>query len=81
MDKFVLIEKDNVEQILDVKGVYTYKEALDILEKGHKELGGELYVPEGNHEWALEWHYGDYNGTYWVIIPIDTKFKYPEYLE
>ena len=81
MNKFILIEKDNIEQILEVKGVYTYKEALEILENGHKKLGGKLYVPEGNHDWAIEWHYGDYNGTYWSIIPIDSDFKYPEYLE
>ena len=79
--KFVLIEQDNVGQITDVKGVYTYKEALEILENGYKKLGGELYVPEGNHDWAFEWHYGDYNGTYWSITPIDDKFEYPKYLD
>ena len=57
------------------------EKAIEILENGHKKLGGELYVPKGNHDWALEWHYKDYNGTYWSIIPIDNEFKYPEYLE
>lgn len=78
--KVVLIQQDNLEQILDVKGVYTYQEAVEILGIGHKKLGGELYVPEGNHDWAKEWHYEDHNGTYWSIIPIDSDFKYPEYL-
>ena len=81
LTKCVLIQQDNAEQILDVKGLYSYKEALEILEKGHKKLGGDLYVPEGNHNWAIEWHYNDYNGTYWSITPIDNKFDYPEYLE
>jgi len=74
--KFVLIEQDNDNQILDIKGIYTYKEAFEILENGHKNLGGELYVPDGNHDWAIEWHYNDYNGTYWQIYPIDNEFKY-----
>lgn len=80
-DKFVLIQQDNIGQILEIKGVYSYEKAIEILENGHKKLGGELYVPKGNHDWALEWHYKDYNGTYWSIIPIDNEFKYPEYLE
>jgi hypothetical protein len=42
---------------------------------------GELFVPDGNHDWAIEWHYNDYNGTYWQITPIDSNFEYPEYLE
>lgn len=79
--KFVLIEKDNSEQILSIRGPYGYKESFDILENGYKNLGGELYVPDGNHYWAYEWHYNDYNGTYWSITPIDDKFNYPEYLE
>lgn len=81
MEKFILIKQDNAEQILDVKGTYTYKEAFEILENGQKELGGELYIPEGNRDWAFEWHYEDYNGTYWLIFPIDSKFEYPEYLD
>ena len=80
MEKFVLIERDNADQVLSVKGTYTYKEAIDILEKGYESLGGKFYVPEGNHDWAFEWHYEDGNGTYWEICPIDDKFKYPEYL-
>lgn len=79
--KFVLIQHDNADQILDVKGPYSYKESLEILENGHKNLGGELYVPEGYLDWALEWHFNDYNGTFWSINPIDSDFKYPEYLE
>lgn len=77
----VLIERDNVDQVLEVKGPYSYKDAFEILENGHKNLGGELYVPEGNHDWAIEWHYGDYNGTFWEICPIDAEFVYPEFLE
>jgi len=68
MNECILIKKDNIEQILDVKGVYTYKEALEILENGHDKLGGKLYVPDGNHDWAIEWHYGDYNETYYPYI-------------
>jgi hypothetical protein len=67
--------------MLDVKGPYNYKDALELLESGHNSLGGKLYVPEGNHDWAIEWHYEDYNGTYWEIYPIDDKFEYPEHLE
>lgn len=81
LTRVVLIEKDNVNQILDVKGPYSYKDAFEILENGHKKLGGELYVPKGNCDWAIEWHYNDYNGTYWGICPIDNDFKYPEFLD
>lgn len=81
MEKFILIQRDNAEQVLEVKGIYTYKEAFEILENGNKELGGKLYVPEGCHDWAFEWHYNDYNGTYWSMFPIDNKFKYPDSLE
>lgn len=80
-NKFILIEQDNRDQITDTKGPYTYKEALDILENGHKELGGDLFVPGGNHAWAYEWHYNDSNGTFWSIFPIDDKFEYPDNIE
>ena len=79
--RVVLIEQDNVGQILGVKGPYIYEEAVEILENGHKKLGGDLYVPEGNQDWAIEWHYNDYNGTYWIITPIDNKIEYPQYLD
>ena len=80
-DKFVLIEQDGEGQITDVKGPYTYKEALTILEDGHKSLGGKLHVPDGNHGWAFEWHYEDYNGTHWSINPTEREFEYPEDLD
>lgn len=81
LNQFVLVERDKYEQIISIKGVYTYKEALNILENGHKKLGGKLYVPEGNADWAIEWHYEDYNETYWGLLPINNDFKYPKYLE
>lgn len=59
--KFVLIEQDNADQVLNVKGIYSYREAFEILENGYKNLGGELYVPNGNHDWLL-------NGIIMIIM-------------
>jgi hypothetical protein len=81
MKDVVLIQRDNQDQVLSVKGPYELKEGLEILDKGHRELGGELFVPKGNFDWAFQWRYGDYNGTYWAIHPVDNNFKYPEDLE
>jgi hypothetical protein len=80
-NKFILVEQDGNNQITNTKGPYTYMEAYAILENGQKELGGDLYVPGGNHEWAFEWHYNDSCGTYWSILPIDGNFVYPENIE
>jgi len=79
--KVVLIQRDNADQVLDVKGPYKYEYGLEILENGQKKFGGKLFTPEGNHDWAIQWHYDDYNGTYWEIYPIDDKFKYPKHLD
>lgn len=69
--KVIIIKRDYTNEILDVKGVYSYEESLGILQKCSTAWGGELYVPKGNYSWAFEWHCKDYNETYWAIIPID----------
>ena len=77
----VLIQKDDSENVLEVRGPYSLAEATEILNRGHETLGGELYTQRGSYEWALRWEYCDCNETYWEINPIESEFVYPEHLE